>query len=69
VVENRVLWKIFGLKMTTLEGNGEELLNDLRLLNSSPVIIRVLKSGRVRWVGMWHVWRKRKRHTGFVGEI
>jgi len=45
--------------VTKLQGNGQELLNDLHHLNFSP------KSRRVRWVR--HVARvdARKWHTGF----
>ena len=48
-----------GLRVTKLQGNGQELLNDLHHLNFSP------KSRRVRWVR--HVARveARKRHTRF----
>jgi hypothetical protein len=36
-------------------------LNDL---NSSPNIIRVIKSGRMRWAGHVALWGKREMHTG-----
>ena len=58
-----------GLRVTTLQGNGQELLNDLHYLNFSPGIIQVIKSRRVRWVG--HVARveeKKKAYRVLVGK-
>jgi hypothetical protein len=55
VFENRVLRRIFG---TTREEDGSwrKLHNgELRSLYSSPNIVRVIKSRRMRWVG--HVAR------------
>jgi hypothetical protein len=55
VFENRVLRKIFGLKREE-DGSRRKIHNDeLHNLYSSPNIIRVLKSRRMRWVG--HVAR------------
>jgi hypothetical protein len=55
VFENRVLRKIFGPKREE-DGSWRKLHNDeLRDLNSSPNIVRVIKSRRMRWAG--HVAR------------
>jgi hypothetical protein len=51
VFENRVLWKIFGPKKEE-DGSWRKLHNDeLQILYSSPNIVRVIKSRRLRWVG------------------
>jgi hypothetical protein len=55
VFENRVLRKIFGLKMEE-DGSWRKLHNDkLHSLYSSPNIVTVINSRRIRWVG--HVAR------------
>jgi hypothetical protein len=55
VFENRVLRRIFGPRREE-EGTWRELHNDeLPSLYSSPNIVRVIKSRRMRWVG--HVAR------------
>jgi hypothetical protein len=55
VFENRVLRKIFGPKREE-DGSWRKLHNDeLHCLYSSPNIVRVIKSRRIRWVG--HVAR------------
>jgi hypothetical protein len=51
VFENRVLRRIFGLKKDEMPGEWRKLHN----LYSSPSIIRIIKSSRVRWAG--HVAR------------
>jgi hypothetical protein len=54
--ENRVLRRIFGPKRDEMTGDWRELHNEeLRNLNSSPSIIRIIKSRRMRWAG--HVAR------------
>jgi hypothetical protein len=51
VFENRVLRRIFGPK-TEEDGSWRILHNSkLHSLNSSPNIIRVIKSRRIRWAG------------------
>jgi hypothetical protein len=51
VFENRVLRKIFGPKREE-EGSWRKLHNDeLHNLYSSPNIVRVIKSRRMRWAG------------------
>jgi hypothetical protein len=56
VFENRVLRGIFGLKREGMKGGWRKLRNEeMRDLYSSPHIIRIIKSRRVRWAG--HVAR------------
>jgi hypothetical protein len=51
VFENRVLRKIFGLKREE-DGSWRKLHNDeLHSVYSSPNIVMVIKSRRMRWVG------------------
>jgi len=60
VFENRVLRRIFGSKMDEVSGEWRKLHNEvLNDLYSSPVIVRVMNSRRIRWVG--HVARMRER--------
>jgi hypothetical protein len=61
VFENRVLRGTFGQKRDEVTGEWRKLHNEgLHNLYSSPSIIRVIKSRRIRWAG--HVARMR---TGF----
>jgi hypothetical protein len=64
VFENRVPRRIFGPKKDEVTGGWRKLHNEeLRDLYSSPSIIRIIKSRRVRWAG--HVARKgEKRNAG-----
>ena len=56
VFENRVLRKIFGLRRDEVMGEWRRLHNEeLNELYSSPNIVRVIKSRRMRWAG--HVAR------------
>jgi PAS domain-containing protein len=68
VFENRVLRRIFGLKRDEVKGEWRKLLNEeLHDLYSSPSIIRIIKSRRMRWAG--HVARmveKRNVHRLLV---
>jgi hypothetical protein len=63
VFENRVLRRIFGLKRDEVTGGWRKLHNEeLRDLYSSPSIIRMNRSKRLRWAV--HVARmKRMRNT------
>jgi hypothetical protein len=66
VFENRVLRRIFGPKRDEATGEWRRLHNEeLNNLYSSPNIIRVIKSRRMKWAV--HVARmgKREVHTGF----
>jgi hypothetical protein len=70
VFENRVLRKIFGPKKDELTGEWRRLhKEELHDLYSSPSIIRIIKSRRMRWVG--HVARmgdKRNVYRLLVGK-
>jgi hypothetical protein len=56
VSENRVLKRIFGPKRDEVTGGSRKLHNvELHNLYSSPSIIRMIKSRRMRWAG--HVAR------------
>jgi hypothetical protein len=56
VFENRVLRRIFGPKWDRVKGGWRKLHNEeLHSLYSSPSIIRIIKSRRMRWAG--HVAR------------
>jgi hypothetical protein len=60
--ENRVLRRIFGLKRDEVTGEWKKLHNDeLHDLYSSPSVIRMIKSMRMRWAG--HVARMGIRET------
>jgi hypothetical protein len=51
-LENRVLRRIFGTKRDGVTGGWRKLHNEeLHNLYSSPNIIRIFKSRRMRWVG------------------
>jgi hypothetical protein len=57
VFENRVLRRIFGPKRDEVTGVWRKLHNkELHDLYSSPCIIRIIKSRRIRWAG--HVARR-----------
>jgi hypothetical protein len=52
VYENRILRRIFGLKRDEVMGGWRTLHNEaLRKLFSSPSIIRMAKSRRMKWAG------------------
>jgi hypothetical protein len=54
--ENKMLRRIFGPKRDEVTGGWRKLHNEeLRDLYSSPIIIRIIKSRRMRWTG--HVAR------------
>jgi hypothetical protein len=66
VSENRVLRRIFGPKRDEVTGSWGKLHNEeLHNLYSSPNIIRMIKSRRMRWAG--HVARMGRRgmHIGY----
>jgi hypothetical protein len=55
VFENRVLRRVFGSKRDEVTGEWGQLHEELNDLYSSPNIVRVVKSRRMRWAG--HVAR------------
>jgi hypothetical protein len=60
VSENRVLRRIFGPRRDEVTKEWTKLHNEeLSDLYSSPIIVRVVKSRRVRWA--WHVARMGER--------
>jgi hypothetical protein len=66
VFENSVLRRIFGPKREE-DGSWRTLHNDaFHSLYSSPNIVTVIKSRRMRWGGdMWHAWGRGEVFTGF----
>jgi hypothetical protein len=65
VFENRVLRRIFGPKRDDMTGEWRKLHNEeLRDLYSSPSIIRIIKSRRVRWAG--HVARMGEKRNSYM---
>jgi hypothetical protein len=69
VFEKRVLRRIFGPKRDEVIGDWRKLHNEeLHNLYSSPSIIRMIKSRKMRWA--WHVARMGMRniHKIFVGK-
>jgi hypothetical protein len=66
VFENRVLRRIFGPKWDEVTWEWRRLHNkELYALYSSPNIIRVIKSRRLRWAGHVACMGRGEVHTGF----
>jgi hypothetical protein len=64
VFENRVLRRICGPKRDEVTGEWRKLHNEeLRNLYSSPKIIRMIKSRRMRWAG--HVARMGEKRNAY----
>jgi len=55
VFENRALRRVFGTKRDEVTGEWRKVYNELSDMYSSPNIIRMVKSRRMRWAG--HVAR------------
>ena len=67
VFESRVLRRIFGSKRDGVTGNWRKLHNEeLHDLYSSPNVIRVIKSRRMKWVGIQYVCERGKAYTGLL---
>jgi hypothetical protein len=61
----RVLRKIYGPKRNEVTGEWRKLHNEeLRYLYSSPSIIRIIKSWRMRWAG--HVARMGEKRIAYI---
>jgi hypothetical protein len=71
VFENRVLRKIFGPKRGGVMGGWRKLHNEeLHNLYSSPSIIRIIKSRRMRWAGhVAQMGEKRNVYRLLVGKL
>jgi hypothetical protein len=64
VFENRVLRRIFGLRRDEVTGEWRKLHNkELNDLYSSPSIITIIKSRRMRWAG--HVARMGEKRNAY----
>jgi hypothetical protein len=70
VFENKVLRSIFGPKRDEVTGGWRKLHNEeLRDLYSSPSIIRIIKSRRMRWAGhVTQMGEKRIAYRLLVGK-
>jgi len=63
VSENRVLRRIFGPKRDEVTGEWRKVYEEFNDLYSSPNIVRVIKSRRMRWAGQ--VERMGERRGGY----
>jgi hypothetical protein len=65
-----VLKRIFGPKRDEVTGGWRKLRNDeLHNLYSSPSVIRMIKSRRMRWAGhAVRMWKKRNAYRILVGK-
>jgi hypothetical protein len=70
VFENRMLRRIFGSKRDDVTGQWRKLHNEeLCDLYSSPSIIRIIKSRRMRWAGqVARMGEKRNAYRLLVGK-
>jgi hypothetical protein len=62
-----IRWLHFtGSKRDEVRGEWRRLYNEeLNDMYPSPSIVRVIKSRRMRWAGMQHVWGRVKVYSGF----
>ena len=66
VFENRVLRRVYGPKRDEVTGELKKLYKEeLRDFYSLPIIVRVVKSRRMRWGGMWRLWWRGEVCTEF----
>jgi hypothetical protein len=69
VFENRVPRRIFGPKREKVAGGWRRLHKELHNLDTSPNIIQVIRSGRMKWMG--HIacmGEMRNAYSIFVGK-
>jgi hypothetical protein len=71
VFENRVLSRIFGAKRNEVTGEWRKLHNvELTHLYSSPNVILVIKSRRMRWAGhIARIGERRGAYRALVGKL
>jgi hypothetical protein len=71
VFENKVLRRIFGPRRDEVMGEWRRLHNEeLNDLYSSPIIVRVIKSRRMRWAGhVVHMGEERGVYRVSVGKL
>jgi hypothetical protein len=63
----RVLRRVFGPKRDEVTGEWRKLKNEELIdLHSLPNIVRVVKSRRITWAGMWREWGREEVFTGFL---
>jgi hypothetical protein len=69
VFENRVLRRIFGPRRDEVTGGWRKLHNEeLHNLYSSPSIIRMIKSRRLRWRRHLAGMEEKRKHIGYWWE-
>jgi hypothetical protein len=69
VIKNRVLRRIFGLKRGEVAGGWRKLHDEeLHNLYSSPSVIRMMKSKRMKRAGHVERMGRRRTHIGFWWE-
>jgi hypothetical protein len=61
-----LVFRISGPKRDEFAGSWRKFHSELHNLYSSPIIIRMIKSRIMRWVG--HAWRRRGMHIEFWWE-
>jgi hypothetical protein len=67
--QNVALGRIFGPKRDEVTGEWRKLHNENHNdLHSSPIIVRVIKSRRMRWAGYIAYMGRGRRVQGFDGE-
>jgi hypothetical protein len=65
--ENRVLRRIFGPKRDEMTGGWRKLHEELHNLYSSPVIVVVIRSRRMKWAGhLARTWGHEKHVQNFA---
>jgi hypothetical protein len=68
-VREQVLGRIFAPNRDEVTGGWREMHNEeLHNLYSSPVIIRMMKSRRMRWTGHVALMGRRRMHIGHLWE-